>query len=66
MKANDPGFRLPVWGGVLLMLCLEGCVTGAPSPALFGDRRTRPRPAPAPAPARPAPPPSPPGITYFL
>ncbi|MET0404035.1 MAG: hypothetical protein ABW123_16605 [Cystobacter sp.] len=34
--------RLPIWGGALLLLLLEGCATGAPRAGMLGPRRPRP------------------------
>ncbi|EPX59778.1 hypothetical protein D187_002522 [Cystobacter fuscus DSM 2262] len=42
MRENVQGSRLRVVGGVLLLLLLEGCATGAPLPGLLGNRKPRP------------------------
>ncbi|WNG13674.1 hypothetical protein [Cystobacter fuscus] len=42
MRVNVQGSRLRVMGGVLLLLLLEGCATGAPLPGLLGNRKPRP------------------------
>ncbi len=49
MRANVQGSRLRVVGGVLLLLRLEGCATGAPLPGLLGNRKPRPAPRERPA-----------------
>jgi hypothetical protein len=64
MRVNVQGARLRVLGGVLLLLLLEGCATGAPLPGLLGNRR--PRPAPRERPAEPERPPQKVVTTYTL